>query len=106
LVFEKRKSRKIPKLLNQINFDKKTSLLNINHITQTINQYPKPMRNKLHGISTSTNCFQEQSNADFDGYLMQKDSIEIHFFEFATINAAENYSVSHIWVQKTFITTS
>ena len=31
--------------------------------------------------------------------MVQKDTIEIHFFEFATINAVENYSGVYIRVQ-------
>ncbi|MEZ5059810.1 MAG: VOC family protein [Saprospiraceae bacterium] len=31
-------------------------------------------------------------NADYDGYLMmQKDKIQIHFFEFKELNPKENY---------------
>ncbi len=41
--------------------------------------------------------FQEYGNADFEGYLMvQKDSIQIHFFEFATLDAKENYGQVYI----------
>ena len=52
-----------------------------------------PMRNKAITRDFYVNQlgFQELSSANFDGYLMvQKDTIEIHFFEFATINPAEN----------------
>jgi hypothetical protein len=36
--------------------------------------------------------FQEYGNADYDGYLMvQKDSIQIHFFEFKKLDPKENY---------------
>ena len=61
-----------------------------------------PMRNKsiTRNFYINQLGFQEWGNADFDGYLMvQKDSIEIHFFEFATINAVENYSGVYIRVQ-------
>jgi len=44
--------------------------------------------------------FEECGSADFEGYLMvQKDNIEIHFFEFPTINPAENYGQVYIRVQ-------
>jgi len=44
--------------------------------------------------------FEEWGSADFEGYLMvQKDNIEIHFFEFPTINPAENYGQVYIRVQ-------
>lgn len=41
--------------------------------------------------------FQEFGNADFDGYLMvQKDSIQIHFFEFKALDPKENYGQVYI----------
>lgn len=41
--------------------------------------------------------FQEFGSADFDGYLMvQKDSIQIHFFEFKEIDPKENYGQVYI----------
>lgn len=41
--------------------------------------------------------FQEFGNADFDGYLMvQKDNIQIHFFEFKELNPNENYGQVYI----------
>jgi hypothetical protein len=41
--------------------------------------------------------FQEFGNADFDGYLMmQKDRIQIHFFEFKELNPKENYGQVYI----------
>ena len=62
-----------------------------------------PMRNKAITRNFYINQlgFQELGSADFDGYLMvQKDSIEIHFFEFATINAVENYGQVYIRTQE------
>ncbi|WP_310557133.1 VOC family protein [Flavobacterium sp.] len=58
-----------------------------------------PMRNK--GITRDFYLnkldFQEFGNTDFDGYLMvQKDSIQIHFFEFKEINPKENYSQVYV----------
>ena len=39
----------------------------------------------------------EFGNADFDGYLMlQKDKIQIHFFEFKELNPMENYGQVYI----------
>ena len=36
--------------------------------------------------------FQEFGSADYDGYLMvQKDNIQIHFFEFKDLDPKENY---------------
>jgi catechol 2,3-dioxygenase-like lactoylglutathione lyase family enzyme len=41
--------------------------------------------------------FQEFGNADFDGYLMiQKDNIQIHFFEFKELDPKENYGQVYI----------
>jgi hypothetical protein len=41
--------------------------------------------------------FQEFGSADYDGYLMvQKDSIQIHFFEFKDLNPKENYGQVYI----------
>lgn len=41
--------------------------------------------------------FQEFGNADFDGYLMvQKDNIQIHFFEFKELDPKENYGQIYI----------
>ena len=41
--------------------------------------------------------FRMLGNIDFDGYLMlQKDNIEIHFFEFKELNPNENYGQVYI----------
>lgn len=41
--------------------------------------------------------FQKFGNADFEGYLMvQKDGIQIHFFEFKALNPKENYGQVYI----------
>jgi hypothetical protein len=41
--------------------------------------------------------FLEFGRADFDGYLMvQKDGIQIHFFEFKTLDPKENYGQVYI----------
>jgi hypothetical protein len=62
--------------------------------------HPKlPMRNKaltkefyIHQLG-----FKEFGSADFDGYLMvEKDQIQIHFFEFKDLNPKENYGQVYI----------
>ncbi len=41
--------------------------------------------------------FREFGNADYDGYLMvQKDGIQIHFFEFKELDPKENYGQVYI----------
>ena len=41
--------------------------------------------------------FKKVGNADYDGYLMlEKDSIQIHFFEFKELDPAENYGQVYI----------
>ncbi len=41
--------------------------------------------------------FQEFGNADFEGYLMvQKDGIQIHFFEFKGLDPLQNYGQVYI----------
>jgi len=41
--------------------------------------------------------FQQFGSADYDEYLMvQKDNIQIHFFEFKELNPAENYGQVYI----------
>ncbi len=64
------------------------------------NIHPKlPMRNKLETKDYYLNTlgFVEFGSADFDGYLMvQKDDIQIHFFEFKELNPNENYGQVYI----------
>jgi hypothetical protein len=58
-----------------------------------------PMRNKAITRDYYLNKlgFQEVGNIDFDGYLMvQKDSIQIHFFEFKELDPKENYGQVYI----------
>lgn len=58
-----------------------------------------PMRNKAitFDFYVKKLDFQVCGSADFDGYLMvQKDSIQIHFFEFKEINPKENYGQVYI----------
>ena len=41
--------------------------------------------------------FKEYGNTDFDGYLMiEKDQIQIHFFEFKGLDPKENYGQVYI----------
>lgn len=62
--------------------------------------HPKlPMRNKAITKAYYLNQlgFEEFGNADFDGYLMvQKDHIQLHFFEFKDLNPKENYGQVYI----------
>lgn len=58
-----------------------------------------PMRNKAVTRDFYLNKlgFEEFGSADFDGYLMvQKDRIQIHFFEFKELNPKENYGQVYI----------
>jgi hypothetical protein len=62
--------------------------------------HPKlPMRNKAITREYYINKlgFQEYGNADYDGYLMvQKDKIQLHFFEFKELDPKENYGQVYI----------
>jgi len=62
--------------------------------------HPKlPMRNKkvTKDFYSNNLGFQEFGSADFEGYLMmEKDDIQIHFFEFKTLNPKENYGQVYI----------
>ena len=58
-----------------------------------------PMRNKAITRAFYLNRleFQEFGSADFDGYLMvQKDGVQIHFFEFIALDPKENYGQVYI----------
>ncbi len=58
-----------------------------------------PMRNKTITRDFYLNKldFQEFGSADFEGYLMvQKDHIQIHFFEFKELDPKENYGQVYI----------
>jgi len=58
-----------------------------------------PMRNKAITRDFYINKldFREFGNADYEGYLMvQKDSIQIHFFEFKELDPKENYGQVYI----------
>lgn len=62
--------------------------------------HPKiPMRNKAITKDFYINQlgFRPLGNADYDGYLMlQKDMIELHFFEFKELDPNENYGQVYI----------
>jgi len=62
--------------------------------------HPKlPMRNKAVTRAFFINKlgFHEFGSADYDGYLMvQKDSVQIHFFEFKDLDPKENYGQVYI----------
>lgn len=62
--------------------------------------HPKlPMRNKAvtRDFYLKNLEFEEFGSADFEGYLMvQKDDIQIHFFEFKELDPKENYGQVYI----------
>lgn len=58
-----------------------------------------PMRNKLitKAFYLDKLGFQTFENDDFEGYLIiEKDNIEIHFFEFKALDPTENYGQVYI----------
>lgn len=58
-----------------------------------------PMRNKsiTRNFYENKLGFHEFGNTDYDGYLMvQKDNIQIHFFEFKDLDPKENYGQVYI----------
>ncbi|MBK6283823.1 MAG: VOC family protein [Draconibacterium sp.] len=58
-----------------------------------------PMRNKniTRHFYLDSLGFKEFGSADFDGYLMvEKDNIQIHFFEFKELDPKENYGQVYI----------
>ena len=65
-----------------------------------INVIPKlPMRNKAitREFYLTQLGFKDIGIADFEGYLiLQKDNIEIHFFEFKELDIKENYGQVYI----------
>jgi catechol 2,3-dioxygenase-like lactoylglutathione lyase family enzyme len=62
--------------------------------------HPKlPMRDKAATRDYYINRlgFSEYGKADYDGYLMvEKDDIQIHFFEFKDLDPADNYGQVYI----------
>jgi hypothetical protein len=86
-------------------FKKRIFFLLLNFIyTEPINMLteinPKlPMRDKTitREFYLNTLNFQEFGSADYNGYLMiQKDNIQIHFFEFKDLDPKENYGQVYI----------
>lgn len=65
-----------------------------------VNINPKlPMRNKTATRNYYINQlgFHEFGSAEYEGYLMvEKDNIQIHFFEFKELDPAENYGQVYI----------
>jgi len=58
-----------------------------------------PMRNKkvTRAFYSNQLGFKEFGSTDFDGYLMmEKDQVQIHFFEFTEIDPKENYGQVYI----------
>lgn len=58
-----------------------------------------PMRSKMvtRKFYSEQLGFQQFGSADFDGYLMmEKDDIQIHFFEFKNLDPATNYGQVYI----------
>ena len=58
-----------------------------------------PMRNKAvtRDFYLNNLGFRELGSADFDAYLMvEKESVEIHFFEFKELDPKENYGQVYI----------
>jgi hypothetical protein len=58
-----------------------------------------PMRNKsvTRSFYLDKLGFREFGNADYEGYLMvEKDSVQIHFFEFRDLDPKENYGQVYI----------
>jgi hypothetical protein len=58
-----------------------------------------PMRNKkiTRAFYLTQLGFEEFGSADFDGYLMvEKDNVQLHFFEFKEIDPKENYGQVYI----------
>ncbi|RYD80353.1 MAG: VOC family protein [Sphingobacteriales bacterium] len=62
--------------------------------------HPKiPMRNKTITRHYYINQlgFKEYGSTDYDGYLMlEKDAVQLHFFEFAALDPVENYGQVYI----------
>ncbi len=78
--------------------NKQTLSIKSKHMLTAIN--PKlPMRNKelTKDFYLNRLGFQEFGSADFDGYMMvEKDNVQIHFFEFKELDPKENYGQVYI----------
>jgi hypothetical protein len=58
-----------------------------------------PMRNKLKTLEFYQNTLGFEILGDYDSYLLiRKDKIELHFFEFNSLNPIENYGQVYIRV--------
>ena len=65
-----------------------------------------PMRNKAltKEFYIDKLGFQQFGNADYDEYLMiQKDNVQIHFFEFKELDPKENYG--QVYIQQMILKT-
>ncbi|GCC52688.1 VOC family protein [Chryseotalea sanaruensis] len=73
-------------------------MINLNNMLTTI--HPKlPMRDKSVTKNYYLNMlgFSEFGGQDYEGYLMvEKDNIQIHFFEFRALDPKENYGQVYI----------
>lgn len=73
---------------------------NLTRIDMLTDIHPKlPMRNKAATRDFYLNLlgFQQFGSVDYDGYLMiQKDRVQIHFFEFKDLDPKENYGQVYI----------
>jgi hypothetical protein len=85
---------------NQSGNNKKDNNYPFRKIVMLTDIHPKlPMRNKTvtRDYYISQLGFSELGDADYDGYLMvQKDTIQIHFFEFKGLDPKENYGQVYI----------
>lgn len=72
-------------------------LIQQNMLTEINPKLPMREKTTIKGFYIDKLDFQEFGNADYDGYLMlQKDNIQIHFFEFKTLDPKENYGQVYI----------
>jgi hypothetical protein len=91
--------------LGAVSFSSQLAMSDPNLISQNLLNMltdisPKlPMRNKAVTRDFYLNKldFQEFGSPDYEGYLMvQKDSIQLHFFEFKELDPKENYGQVYI----------
>jgi len=66
-------------------------------LTQICPKLPMRNKNKTRDFYIQKLEFKEFGSPDFDGYLMlEKDHIQIHFFEFPTLDPSQNYGQVYI----------
>ena len=66
-------------------------------LTDIIPKLPMRDKNVTREFYVNKLGFNEFGSADFDGYLMmEKDRIQIHFFEFKELDPKENYGQVYI----------